>query len=181
MARHFSAVAISKEGMLAAPDKENCCICLFDRESESVKTIKVRGSSGLVGITFTKNGHIAVSDLWNRLLIFSVEGNLIKTIHLKGIANRLAVSSDGSIYICEVCRHCISVYNEEGDFQFKFGSKGNGPGQFDFLFDITFGPDGLLYVCGGSNQRIQIFKEDGSYVSQFKTELGQAFISMCVT
>ena len=59
----------------------------------------MRGSSGLVGIAFIKKGHVAVSDLWNCLLIFSVEGDLIKAIHLKGIANRLAVSSDAWIHI----------------------------------------------------------------------------------
>ena len=173
MKRNYTAVAVNEEGMLAALDVKNSCICLFDREGELMKTIKVKStkSGHLLGAAFTKKGHIAVSD-YSSVLIYSVKGERTRTIQVDGRPSALAVSNAGYIYICEGDRHCISVYSEEGEFQFEFGSQGNGPGQFgeiDYLSDMSFGPDGRLCVCNKHNKMVHIYIEDGSYAGQFQT------------
>jgi sugar lactone lactonase YvrE len=57
-----------------------------------------------------------------------------------------------------------------------FGGCGAGPGQFEELQDIAFGPGDSLYVLEGrreekgalkGNCRVQIFQPDGKFVSQF--------------
>ena len=169
--------------MLAAADVKNRRIVLFDREGKSLKVISINfthesdtmTSYQIHGLAFTQAGNICVivslCNFNNRELhVYSTTDNSEPVIcdlgkHIKGFT----VNSRGCIYICDSDRCCITVYNKEGDFQFGFGSKGNGPGYFNYPFDVAIGPDELVYVCDLKNKRIQIFKEDGSYVSQFKT------------
>ena len=198
-AAEFFAVAISKEDILAVSDYKNNCICLFDREGKSVMTTEVQTvhvrneeqdqvrnrserliemdtlqegrEEGLSGIAFTISGHIAASDCQSQSVqIYAIGGRHIRTIKLKGRPGGLAVSTSGLIFISERSRHCISVYNEDGGFQFEFGSYGKDPRQFNGPNDVAFGPDGLVYVCDSGNERIQLFKDDGSYVNQFMTK-----------
>jgi DNA-binding beta-propeller fold protein YncE len=52
-------------------------------------------------------------------------------------------------------------------YSFTFGSAGNGNGQFNQPFDVTFGPGNLLYVVDAVNHRIQRFTPDGAFVSKW--------------
>jgi len=49
----------------------------------------------------------------------------------------------------------------------KFGSKGNGNGQFSNPYGITISPKGNVYVCDFSHHRIQIFNSEGIFLSTF--------------
>ena len=54
-------------------------------------------------------------------------------------------------------------------FLFKFGSHGNGPGQFDNTFDIAVSDKtGTIAVADGENKRIQLFSSDGNYLREIK-------------
>ena len=54
-------------------------------------------------------------------------------------------------------------------FLFKFGSHGNGPGQFDNTFDIAVSDKtGTIAVADSDNERIQLFSSDGNYLREIK-------------
>ena len=54
-------------------------------------------------------------------------------------------------------------------FLFKFGSHGNGPGQFNEPFDIAVSEKtGTIAVADSENNRIQLFSPDGNYLSEIK-------------
>ena len=54
-------------------------------------------------------------------------------------------------------------------FLFKFGSHGNGPGQFNEPFDIAVSEKtGAIAVADYENKRIQLFSSDGNYLREIK-------------
>ncbi len=55
-------------------------------------------------------------------------------------------------------RHALSVYNKEGKYLFEYGSKGGGPGLFNYPKGIFIDQDGRLFVADTFNKRIQVFK-----------------------
>ena len=61
-------------------------------------------------------------------------------------------------------------------FLFKFGSRGNRPGQFDKPFDIAVSEKtGTIAVADSKNKRIQLFSSDGNYLREIKLK------TMCST
>ena len=66
--------------------------------------------------------------------------------------------------------HCIKVFNREGDFQYKFGKKGEGDGEFKYTRFLSVTQSKHLLVCDINNHRIQVFELDGKFVGKFGTK-----------
>jgi DNA-binding beta-propeller fold protein YncE len=52
-----------------------------------------------------------------------------------------------------------------------WGSKGNGPGQFNGAFDVAVDQDGFVYVADAGNRRIQKFDSNGKFILAFGRKL----------
>ena len=89
----------------------------------------------------------------------------------------LNVSPDGRIFVADTHYFRVIAYDQEGTELMRFGSYGEGPGEFIFPTDVEFGSEGRLYVSEyGGNDRIQVFDADGSYLfgfGSFGSEAGQ--------
>jgi DNA-binding beta-propeller fold protein YncE len=72
-----------------------------------------------------------------------------------------AVGRDGSLYILDGVNHRVVVCDAEGRFQFQFGSRGRGLGQFAYPLGIAADPNGNVYVADSGNHRFQIFAAGG--------------------
>ena len=73
----------------------------------------------------------------------------------------VAVGRDGDVYVLDGVHHRVVVYDAEGKFRFKFGSRGGGAGQLLFPLGISTAPDGKVYVADSGNHRFQVFSADG--------------------
>ncbi len=49
-------------------------------------------------------------------------------------------------------------------FVLRWGSYGDGPGQFGAAADVAVAPDGNVYVVDGANARFEVFTADGSFL-----------------
>ena len=65
--------------------------------------------------------------------------------------------------------HCIKVFNREGHFQYKFGKKGEGDGEFNRPRFLSVTQSKHLLVCDQYNHRIQVFEADGKFLGKFGT------------
>ena len=72
--------------------------------------------------------------------------------------------------VSDLSEHCIKVFNREGHFQYKFGKRGNGDGEFNYPRFLSVTQSKHLLVCDEDNHRIQVFELDGSFVGKFGTE-----------
>lgn len=84
-----------------------------------------------------------------------------------GVAADIAIGPDGRIYVLDSGFGKVRIYSEDGEHQKSFGTQGEGPGDFNFPYSITFGPDGQLFV-GSRGGRIAEFTAEGNYVDELR-------------
>ena len=66
--------------------------------------------------------------------------------------------------------HCIKVFNREGHFQYKFGKKGQGDGEFSYPGYLLVNESQHLFVCDRFNYRVQVFELNGKFIGKFGTK-----------
>ncbi len=88
-------------------------------------------------------------------------------------------SNNNQIIVCNTYNHCLTIFNEEGEFiQNIGGKKGNNFNQFNHLNSISINSKNELIIADSKNERIQIL--NGStfdFLFNFKNEqnLGNYF------
>ena len=83
---------------------------------------------------------------------------------------RVAVASDGSVYVADRGNHRIQKFTSQGVFVTKWGTQGTGDGQFDYPVDVTVASGGSVYVADRDNYRIQKFTSQGVFVTKWGTQ-----------
>lgn len=73
----------------------------------------------------------------------------------------IAFDNAGNIYVLDAGNTRIQKFDPEGKFLATYGSKGQGPGEFQFPLSLDIGPDGKMFIPDMGNQRIQILKPNG--------------------
>ena len=82
--------------------------------------------------------------------------------------NWIAVNSKGTIAVSDRKKHCILMFDEDGNFVRKFGCYGVGPEQLCFPNGLTFVNDDELLVVDDRNGRIQQFNvQTGNFLKSF--------------
>lgn len=64
----------------------------------------------------------------------------------------------GRLIVADLQSHEIRVFDSEGDFLFRFGGQGEGPGELTQPCCVAFGPDGNLWVR--ESTRYSVFQLD---------------------
>ena len=70
----------------------------------------------------------------------------------------MALDGDGNVYVTDTRNPRVQVFNSEGNFLRKWGSRGSEDGQFDRPYGLAIGSDGNVYVADTGYYRIQVFK-----------------------
>jgi peptidylamidoglycolate lyase len=75
---------------------------------------------------------------------------------------------DGSFYVTDGYNNTRVVkFDKNGKYLMEWGTKGDGPGQFNLIHDIAVDAQHRLYVADRGNNRVQIFSEDGQFIDQW--------------
>ncbi len=79
---------------------------------------------------------------------------------------------NGRIIVCDFQNHRIQVFDEDGKFLMKFGSRGVNKGHFYFPWGVAIDQRrGRIVVADCENCRIQMFDENtGEFVCKFGSE-----------
>ena len=167
--RHFRALDVGQNGFLYATDNSNREVCIFDRSGRVVKHFQVMAAgSNIDGIVEMQDGNIAVSDYYrNCIKVYTPNGQCVQQFDVRGGPSGLAVNGRGQLFVVQFSSGWVSVFNQNGYYQYSFGSKGDGPGQFKNPDQICIAPDGLVYVTDGGNNCVQVFEQDGKFVWYF--------------
>jgi DNA-binding beta-propeller fold protein YncE len=105
---------------------------------------------------------------------------VVQTLGEKGVAgdderhfNRpadVAFLPDGSVLVADgYINSRVIKFDRNGKFLTQWGSKGNGPGQFNLVHCVAVDADGRVYVADRSNARIQVFDANGRFIEQWKS------------
>uniref|UniRef100_A0A8C2J3P1 Tripartite motif-containing protein 2 n=1 Tax=Cyprinus carpio TaxID=7962 RepID=A0A8C2J3P1_CYPCA len=80
-----------------------------------------------------------------------------------------AVNQNNEIIVTDFHNHSVKVFSSEGEFLLKFGSNGEGNGQFNAPTGVAVDANGNIIVADWGNSRIQVFDSSGSFLSYINT------------
>ena len=171
-------IAIDKNGKFLVTDSCNHRVQIFSREGRHRGSFGGKGSlnsqlSDPWGLSLDSTGNVIVADTDNKLIkIFTPDGRFI-----------MKIDGQGSLFVpvhCVQCgeyfivsdsgEHCIKVFNREGQFQRKFGKKGEGDGEFIDPGYLLVNESQHLFVCDRDNNRVQVFELNGKFIGKFGTK-----------
>ena len=132
------------------------------------------------GLSLDSTGNIIVADTGNnkQIKIFTPDGTFVVKIGGQDCFTVPfhCVQCDELLIVSDSAQSCIKVFNKEGQFQYKFGKKGEGDGEFIHPHLLPVTQSKHLLVCDLGNHRIQVFELTGKFVGKFGTkgsELGE--------
>lgn len=82
-----------------------------------------------------------------------------------GLIGDVKIDSFGNIYVLDVKMNKVAKYDRDGDFVFKFGKKGVGPGEFENPRTIAVNSAGKVYVLDFG--KVIAFGENGGFIKSF--------------
>ena len=121
-----------------------------------------------------------VDDMLHQIFEFTHDGKqLVLTLGEKGVRGEdekhfgrptdIAWLPDGTFFISDgYVNTRVVKFDKNGKFLMTWGTKGNGPGQFDLPHSIDIDAQRRVYVADRSNSRIQIFDENGKFLDQWR-------------
>lgn len=168
-------VATTPGGIIAVADPDSAAVHLFDARRSKYELLT--GPEDLpfaspIGVAPGPGGSLHISDS-TQGLVFRYEGDG-KWADPLGVGGELqrptGLAWDGAaglLYVVETAAHRISVFDGSGHRIRTIGSRGDGPGQFNFPVAAAVGPGGRLFVSDSLNFRVQILSPDGEYLGAF--------------
>lgn len=118
-------------------------------------------------------GNLHVLDMRNAMIIvFDSEMNFVRAYGGYGSdAGELlqptdfAFSPDGqTVYVADAGNLCVQAYDMQGRPTIRFGTAGDGDGQFRSPFGIAVDKTGAVFVSDALADRVQKFDADGAFV-----------------
>ncbi|XP_055500250.1 tripartite motif-containing protein 2 isoform X1 [Leucoraja erinacea] len=176
-----TGVAVHPSGDIIIADYDNKWVSIFSSDGK----FKVKLGSGKLlgpkGVAVDRNGHIIVVD--NKaccVFIFQPNGKLVTKFGNRGNGDKqfagtldgphfAAVNNNNEIIVTDFHNHSVKVFNTDGEFVLKFGSNGEGNGQFNAPTGVAVDANGNIIVADWGNSRIQVFDGNGSFLSYINT------------
>ncbi|XP_053500590.1 tripartite motif-containing protein 3b isoform X1 [Ictalurus furcatus] len=192
-----TGVTVDLNGDIIVADYDNRWISIFSSEGKFKNKIGSGRLMGPKGITVDRNGHIiAVDNKACCVFIFQSNGKLVTRFGARGSLDRqfaeksgsnfaqeqklsksgpgfsphfVAVNNKNEIIVTDFHNHSVKVFSADGEFLFKFGSHGEGNGQFNAPTGVAVDANGNIIVADWGNSRIQVFDSSGSFLSYINT------------
>ena len=161
-------IAVGPDQKVYVADTTARAVHVFDLRKPGYTRIPVAGTS-LIGIGVA-GGQLFVTDSTSgRLMCLDERGRSRWTLGRKDGFLRPTglVTGPDRVYVVDTLGHRVVMVSPAGQILGWFGTRGSGPGQFNFPTNIARGADGRLYVTDTMNFRVQIFDADGRFVRAF--------------
>ncbi|XP_078581784.1 uncharacterized protein LOC144865110 [Branchiostoma floridae x Branchiostoma japonicum] len=122
----------------------------------------------------TRRNHILITQItgdWNKpngeVLVFRPDGTFVRTVGQQQdmkVPWNISVDEEGNILVSDWIKHCIFVYNEDGQFLFQFGGEGKVEGQLKHPHGICTDQAGNIIVADWGNRRVEMFDKTGRFL-----------------
>ena len=166
----------------------------FPQEPISLPTVSViDGASGRLlatwgqnlfimphGLTVDHEGNLWLTDVGlHQVFKFTPEGKLLLSLGERAVPGHdrahfnlptdVAVLRDGSFYVSDGYKNTrVMKFSAEGRFEFEWGTKGQGDGEFNLPHGIAIDAQGRVIVCDRENERLQVFDAKGGFLHEWK-------------
>ena len=168
---HLWGIAVAPNGHTFIVDNNTHQIHVFDEQRKHIRSFGQQGSgNGQLyfprGIAVYTDGLVYVSN--NHLIeVFKMDGTFVKHFGVVQLSNPWGVTvNNKQVYVADSGHHRISIFTLEGQCICTIGSRGSGPGQFNYPSAVAISPDGDMYITD-DNHRVQVFSPDGVFQKEF--------------
>jgi peptidylamidoglycolate lyase len=132
------------------------------------------------GLTFDHAGNVWLTDVGlHQVFKCTPEGKVLLTLGERAkpgndhthfnLPTDVAVLRDGSFYVSDGYKNTRAVkFSADGKFEFEWGAKGKGPGEFHLPHGIAIDTQGRVIVCDRENERLQVFDAKGLFLHEWK-------------
>ncbi|MFZ2277462.1 MAG: peptidyl-alpha-hydroxyglycine alpha-amidating lyase family protein [Prosthecobacter sp.] len=132
------------------------------------------------GLTVDLEGNLWLTDVGlHQVFKCSTTGEVLLTLGEAGVPGSddkhfnlptdVAVLADGSFYVSDGYQNTrVMKFTADGRFDFQWGTKGRGPGEFHLPHGITVDAQGRVIVCDRENERLQVFDAKGAFQHEWK-------------
>lgn len=144
------------------------------------------------GLSIDQHGDVWLTDVGlHQVFKFTPEGRLLMTLGERGVPGDdpshfnlptdVAVLPDGSFYVSDGYKNTRVVkFGVDGAFQFQWGTKGKGAGEFHLPHGVAINSKSRVIVCDRENERLQVFDKSGSFISEWKgPQIGKPYGVAC--
>jgi sugar lactone lactonase YvrE len=169
-----TGIAIDREaGRVLVADTPRNLIFILDLQGTVLKRLGKNRGIGTSTVEFDhptwiamNKQEIAILDAGGaRLQILDADYNLVRRFGvLEARAPQipsgggLALDGDGNIYVSDVFRSIIRIYDRKGHLQASIGQKGCRAGEFNSPTGLWIDQGNRLYVADADNDRVQLFQ-----------------------
>ncbi len=186
-----SDVAVDRQGGIWVADSGNQRVQKFTSEGEYAggwgKEVPLENGAEYwrpQTLALDPEGNLYIFDSsTQRILNFSKTGDYLRQFgkegsggdgeFMSGSGNGMAVGKDGTVYAADTAADRIHLFTPDGVFKGKWGSIGNGEGEFGVYAPsaIGIGPDGSVYTIEWFNrEQVQKFSPDGLFLTRWGKE-----------
>lgn len=140
------------------------------------------------GLTVDHEGNLWLTDVGlHQVFKFTPEGKLLLTLGERAVPGSdhahfnlptdVAVLRDGSFYVSDGYKNTrVMKFSTEGRFEFEWGTKGQGDGEFNLPHGIAVDAQGRVIVCDRENERLQLFDLKGGFLESWKSpQIGKPY------
>jgi DNA-binding beta-propeller fold protein YncE len=160
-------------GRVFVADSNAQLVHVFDlstRKYQRWQPPRERGAfSQPVGVGFDPAGRLLVADsVEHAVFAFDREGAFLGVL-ADSLERPCAVCVEpgtGRVFVADAGAHQVVILSPEGDELRRVGSRGSGPGEFNFPTAVALDSEGCLFVSDSLNFRVQVFGPDLAFVRQ---------------
>lgn len=110
------------------------------------------------GVAVAKNGNVYISDGDNRRVqVLTPKGEFKAFVNTSGVPRGIAFDAKQRLYVADALAHTVDVYDLQGAEITQFGSRGFGPGQFNFPNDVAIDTKGKIFITDRENDQVQVW------------------------
>lgn len=161
-------------GRIYVTDVSHGAVFVFDPGAGKLHQWRAAGQSARfmtpVDVAPGANGEILVADADLALIIrLNAQGEPVGGIGLGHLERPVGVARDpvrGRIFVADARAHEVKVFSDDGDLITRFGSHGEGRGQFNAPTYVAWS-QGELFVTDTLNSRVQVFDGEGGFIREF--------------
>ena len=168
MSRPYS-VALNDD-MVVIADPGSALVHVFDTTGKTYRMLDRAGDiqfGSPIGVTLGGDRlYVADSEL-NKVFVLDRRFKLVLT--LEDFQRPTSLAFDPArqrLYVADTLAHEVRVFDQDGEYLFKIGGRGDQEAQFNFPSHLAFAGD-RLFVNDTMNFRIQIFSPDGKHLETF--------------
>ncbi|MEZ5385550.1 MAG: peptidyl-alpha-hydroxyglycine alpha-amidating lyase family protein [Prosthecobacter sp.] len=140
------------------------------------------------GLTVDYEGNLWLTDVGlHQVFKCTPEGKVLLTLGERrkpgddhahfNLPTDVAILRDGTFYVSDGYRNSRVVkFSPKGKYEFEWGAKGTGEGEFNLPHGIAIDVQGRVIVCDRENERLQVFGAKGLFLHAWKsTQIGKPY------